>query len=84
MEAMCYCRTFKITQDAFNGSPMRICGRMHKLTDFVNSKANIWSRKSEILKSTHNLMKACSIRKQRIWQYDSFGCRDRSINRFAR
>jgi hypothetical protein len=34
----------------------------HKLTDHVNNKANVWSRKGEILKSTHNLTKACRIR----------------------
>jgi len=57
---------------------------MHKLTNSINNKGNKWSRKCEILKSTYNLMKACSIRKQRIRQYDSFTCRDRSINKFAR
>jgi hypothetical protein len=66
------CRTLKITQNAFNGSSMRICRSMHKLTNFVNNKANIWYCKSEILKSTHNLTKACSIGRQKIWQYDSF------------
>jgi chorismate mutase len=29
---------------------------MHKLTDFVNNKMDIWSRKCEILKSTHDLL----------------------------
>jgi len=83
MEAMC-CRTLKITQDVFNDIQKNICGSMHKVTDSVNSKSNIWSRKSEILKSTHNFTKACSIRKQRIRSYGSLGCRDRSINGFAR
>jgi len=39
---------------------------MHKLTGSVNNKADIWSRKCEILKSTHNLTKPCRIRKQGI------------------
>ena len=34
---------------------------MHKLTNSVDCKANIWSRKSEILKSTHNLTKLCRL-----------------------
>jgi glutaredoxin-related protein len=51
----------------FNGDSMRICESTHKLTDFVNNKADIWYRKVEILKSTHDLKKLCRVRKQGIW-----------------
>jgi len=57
---------------------------MHNLTNSINYKADIWSRKGEILKSTHNLTKLCRIRKQRIYHYGDFGSRDRRIKQFAR
>jgi len=74
----------KITQNAFNGSPMRIYRSMHKLTDFVNNIADVWSCKDEILKSTNDLTKTCRIRKQEIKQHYNFGGRNRSIKRFTR
>jgi hypothetical protein len=57
---------------------------MHKLTDSVNSKADVWLHKGEILKSTNNLTKPCRIKKQGIGQQGNFRGRNRSINRFAR
>jgi len=57
---------------------------MHKLTDSVNNKTDVWSCKNEILKSTNDLTKTCRIRKQRIRQHCNFEGRNRSINRFVR
>jgi hypothetical protein len=57
------CCTLKTTQNAFNGSPVRICRSMYKLADSVNNKIDICSRKGEILKSTRDLTKPCRIRK---------------------
>jgi hypothetical protein len=37
--------TFKITKIVFNDNLMCICRSMHILTDFVNSKTNVWSCK---------------------------------------
>ena len=56
---------------------------MHKLTDFVNNKADVWSCKDETLKSMNDLTKTCRIRKQEIGQHCNFGGRNRSIKRFA-
>jgi len=39
----------------FDNSPMTLSRRMHKLTNFVDSIADVWSSKGEILKSPDNL-----------------------------
>jgi hypothetical protein len=57
------CRTFKVAYNTFNGDPMRICRSMHKLTNSVKSKTNIWANEGKILKNTHDLMKSCRVRK---------------------
>ena len=40
-----------------------ICRSMHELTNSVNSKADIWVSEGKILKSTHDLIKPCRIKK---------------------
>jgi hypothetical protein len=55
----------KIMHNAFVGNPMYICRSMHILTDFVNNKTNVWSCKSEILKSINTFLKTCRIRKKK-------------------
>lgn len=48
---------FEVTNDSFNGNPMRGSWLMHKLTNFISRKINGKSDKREILQTTNDAAK---------------------------